>query len=472
MREFLGVDVLANAVSMLASSRRGAIWISDCDEEARFYESRCAHPEATVLPAPNQATDVLTSVKHRGIDGVLATIPNPEKPLQEDEFSLSAGDVISLLVLSPSCMRILEEVGGRNWLAAADVVTGGFMNRSEQIAVFYGVIARAIAAGRMNRGAGTELLQGIVSWPLFEINRSANDNGRFPEELWRRALAKAEEYRELKGRSNSAPFLGDDLLIVLGNALTHFRPRGVTPNRTAGPDELLPLLFAGYDIHEFESDELYWDLRTWQRIKKYPVLREWRLLEPFGLLLDQRYWERDLAKFLSYGDRRVIAVLKLDLDNFKAVNERLGHAGGDEALKLYSSIIKEEIGAIAEIYRRGGDEVIAFAPFITPEEARDRAESLRAAIEGRFRRWGRSIGLEVSPTASVGLVLCLSTDPQEDVVKAIDAAQKRAKDEGKNRVVEIAISLRTAATLESRNDEKQPVVFESEPVNPRPSPPK
>lgn len=91
-------------------------------------------------------------------------------------------------------------------------------------------------------------------------------------------------------------------------------------------------------------------------------------MEPFGLVWDQRYWRSDLERLLQLEPAETISAFKMDLDNFKGVNQKLGHAGGDEAIREYLRIVQSCPGRAAEVYRRGGDEVVAFAPGVKPNE--------------------------------------------------------------------------------------------------------
>jgi len=102
------------------------------------------------------------------------------------------------------------------------------------------------------------------------------------------------------------------------------------------------------------------------------------------------------------------AAFKMDLDNFKGVNEALGHSGGDEAIRLYCLIVKRILGKSGEVYRRGGDEVVVFAPGLDGSAARALAEKVRNAVESDFREWGDKKGLSGFPTASIGLALVAS----------------------------------------------------------------
>ena len=63
------------------------------------------------------------------------------------------------------------------------------------------------------------------------------------------------------------------------------------------------------------------------------------------------------------------------------------------------------------------------------------AEELRASIERKFEEWGRSNGLNVTPTASIGVVVAEGNVSSAELIRVLDKTQQRAKSEGKNRVV-------------------------------------
>jgi diguanylate cyclase (GGDEF)-like protein len=230
---------------------------------------------------------------------------------------------------------------------------------------------------------------------------------------------------------------GTDAVRVLSAATHYFHPRGISAYRIVDTEELLQLLRVSYDLSEIEGDQMFWQMKRWERANaRYPLLRRWRSLDPLGVVWDQRYWEVDLAstlKFLDSGEP--LAAFKTDLDNFKAVNDLLGHAGGDEAIRLYCSILKRVFEKTAEVYRRGGDEVIALAPGLDRDHAEQLAEKLRSAVESEFREWGGQRGLPAPPTASIGLVLANATHSVADLVRLLDEAQGEAKRRGKNCVV-------------------------------------
>ena len=156
----------------------------------------------------------------------------------------------------------------------------------------------------------------------------------------------------------------------------------------------------------------------------------------------QRTIAAGIAAVCELRERAGIGRLKLSakekqwLDrNFRNVNNTLGHSRGDDAIRLYLTIVKEVLGTKGEIYRRGGDEIVVFAPRLDAERAARLEETLRSEVESQFRAWAKQYGLDQSPTASIGLVLSKGMVPINEVIARMDAAQHEAKRQGKNRLV-------------------------------------
>jgi diguanylate cyclase (GGDEF)-like protein len=126
------------------------------------------------------------------------------------------------------------------------------------------------------------------------------------------------------------------------------------------------------------------------------------------------------------------ALVLIDIDHFKAVNDRLGHAGGDAALKHCVAVWRDALRSLDQIGRLGGEEFCVLLPGAPLERAVEVAERLRAALEGTPLKWA---GAEVQLTASFGVALPQVNDPQGEVALArADAQAYRAKALGRNRV--------------------------------------
>jgi len=135
MREYIGLDILANWVSMLRADTDGAIWLADDDEEARFYQG-CAHPLARVVPAPSLSLQLLEIVRARGIEGVVAAVRGAAsvEGSQENIFRPDLGDVASTLLTARSCERAILDICGVPWLMACEKEVGPVQARAVWIA--------------------------------------------------------------------------------------------------------------------------------------------------------------------------------------------------------------------------------------------------------------------------------------------------------------------------------------------------
>ncbi|MBW3573186.1 MAG: diguanylate cyclase [Gemmatimonadetes bacterium] len=129
-----------------------------------------------------------------------------------------------------------------------------------------------------------------------------------------------------------------------------------------------------------------------------------------------------------------VAVVMMDLDRFKAINDTYGHPTGDVILYETAQIIQETAREIDMVGRYGGEEFIAILPETAEDPAAAFAERVRAAVEGHVFRDGST---EVRMTVSCG-VASLSAqrvDSPESLLKRADQALYQAKESGRNRVV-------------------------------------
>ncbi|MGB8930824.1 MAG: GGDEF domain-containing protein [Anaeromyxobacteraceae bacterium] len=172
-------------------------------------------------------------------------------------------------------------------------------------------------------------------------------------------------------------------------------------------------------------------------------LVEGALQDPLTGLYNRRMLEERLDGELAAAKRhdRIVAVLMIDIDRFKAVNDQHGHLAGDEALRMVARTLRATIRQEDFVARFGGEEFVVIAPETGLDGARQLGERIRHAVERSRCVWQEH---ELSVTVSVGVTV--SVLPAEFVpgqtaralVDVADRALYRAKDEGRNRVVAVA----------------------------------
>ena len=133
------------------------------------------------------------------------------------------------------------------------------------------------------------------------------------------------------------------------------------------------------------------------------------------------------------GKPQTLAVLMLDLDYFKRINDRFGHAAGDEALKHFTAIARAELRDRDHFARLGGEEFAALLPATTLDGALSVAERIRAATEKAM--FEHEDGVPVPLSVSIGVTELEADDARPlAVLSRADKALYLTKESGRNRV--------------------------------------
>ena len=149
---------------------------------------------------------------------------------------------------------------------------------------------------------------------------------------------------------------------------------------------------------------------------------------PNRLLLNDRL---SIALSRSARSRSLVAVLFLDLDNFKPVNDRLGHVGGDALLRETARRLRAVVRQEDTLARLGGDEFVVVAEDLKELSSVVRvAEKVLAALRAPFEIDGHDFFLTASIGVSIGQEGSLDG---EELVHNADTAMYRAKEKGRNR---------------------------------------
>jgi diguanylate cyclase (GGDEF)-like protein/PAS domain S-box-containing protein len=155
--------------------------------------------------------------------------------------------------------------------------------------------------------------------------------------------------------------------------------------------------------------------------------------DPLTGLFNRRHFETELARHVAHANRRAPAgaALLLDLDNFKYVNDTLGHGAGDDLIRSISSVLRGRSRATDVIARLGGDE---FAVLLVDADAA-KAEKVAADLAEAVRRNVITVGdRPLRVTASIGVApLRQRALTAEEVLMEADIAMYRAKEAGRDR---------------------------------------
>jgi len=164
------------------------------------------------------------------------------------------------------------------------------------------------------------------------------------------------------------------------------------------------------------------------------LLREQTIRDPLTNLFNRRFLDESLERELARAQRdgTPLALLMIDIDHFKQLNDTYGHPAGDEVIRKLGELIRNGARSGDLPCRYGGEEFLLVLPNMTVETAIDRAELWRL----QFAKDRTVIGSDVIPaTVSIGVAVFPEHGRErEALVKAADQALYAAKRDGRNRV--------------------------------------
>ena len=166
------------------------------------------------------------------------------------------------------------------------------------------------------------------------------------------------------------------------------------------------------------------------------ALRDQSIRDPLTGLFNRRYMEESLEREIARATRSAtpVAVLILDLDHFKKINDTYGHSAGDHVLRELGAILRYRSRTEDVAARHGGEEFMLMLPGMGKIDAVQRAEELRVAI-GDIQLLDNGIDL---PKVTVSIGVAVFPDhgyTADDLLRSADRALYRAKNSGRDRVV-------------------------------------
>ena len=166
--------------------------------------------------------------------------------------------------------------------------------------------------------------------------------------------------------------------------------------------------------------------------KRVRELENLAFRDPLTHLANRRYLELKVAQALEDHQQfaREYGLLLLDLDRFKAVNDRYGHDVGDAVLKAVSETLEHALRSVDTVGRWGGEEFLVLITDVNASALGDLAERCRALIAQSSVPYGAS---RVSVTTSIGATLISHTDTAEEAIRRADQLMYQSKSSGGDR---------------------------------------
>lgn len=184
------------------------------------------------------------------------------------------------------------------------------------------------------------------------------------------------------------------------------------------------------------------------------TLRHQSTVDPLTGLYNRRFFDESLKREIARAQRSqsACAVVMVDLDHFKRVNDTYGHEGGDLLLKAASGAILQRVRASDVACRYGGEELVLMLPDCSLEEAAKRAEAIRVALMGIvIQHAGQTI---TGISASFGVAQWPHHgNSEQHLMQAADRALYSAKKTGRNNV-----QIADAVSIPVTQDASQPLL--------------
>ena len=246
-----------------------------------------------------------------------------------------------------------------------------------------------------------------------ELYRVFKDNGQFEQALWRLESLRQIEQTMADTRSSTQGWaIRKELEITNAQLETEREKLNAERERLRAARLESEKQFAEQRMDELEREIMVDSLTT---------VGNRRLLDREG--------PRRMAAL--DGGELGMAIVVLDLDHFKEINDRFGHATGDETLCKVAQLIKLHIRGADLVVRYGGEEFVLLLDNTTQEQAQLACERLRLALSDYD--W-HTLRPQLGVSASLGVFWLNEAQPWPDALRTADIALYQAKRSGRNRV--------------------------------------
>lgn len=348
--------------------------------------------------------------------------------------------------------------GGWTWIMCRGRAVG--FDQSGRATRFVGIdtdvtAMKALEADRAAAAQQLEIAVGIAEIGVWKLNLATDtitwdDRLRkiyglspgepLPRDIWERAL-HPDDYDKVMARTKLGseamkPYNLEYRILRNDGDIRHIRSRvAFAAEGTDGPC----FIGVNWDVTDDvrRAEDLVAANQTAQdRLAQLMVVqRELEYLtyhDPLTGLMNRRALDAQADELAPDGQARLgLAVLVIDVDNMKEINDTLGHAAGDSALKHVADGLMSELGPLGIVARQGGDEFVALLSKITsPQELAEAAEAVLARVGAA------AVGDGPTPSVSIGAShSLLQARTVSALIREADRALYQAKGSGRARVI-------------------------------------
>lgn len=225
-------------------------------------------------------------------------------------------------------------------------------------------------------------------------------------------------------------------IFMLGNKYPELFADIVTPRHNYTLDTALD--FAVVSLTTFCVIKILYNAYESQQARAETLVRELEdlsITDPLTKVRNRRYLmlavESELKK--NKRDSHAVAVIMLDIDKFKSVNDTYGHLIGDEVLKNFASVISAHCREYDIVARYGGEEFVILLPQTTESVAFNRAEEIRCAVESS--ELCKSQHIPITASGGVAIYNPDTMHSVEDFIGIADTYLYEAKETGRNQII-------------------------------------
>lgn len=373
----------------------------------------------------------------------------PVEALARGVRRIAAGSLLEPIVLGPA-PRELASLGESitHMAEALEQQMVNLADQREQVRLHAGRLSTVLAAARDVAGSLS------LRYVLRSVADAAAELGSDRVRIW--LAGEDDDLLRLSFDSSASPTGPQSMTRMaigtglVGRAAKYGRPTGPEPMQDETAHALaVPMMMGGRVVGALECISLDNRAIPLEVVEILEALAghaagaiasaqlhqrtsELALTDALTRLPNRRAFEEDFAAEAERAERyqRPLSIISIDLDRFKSLNDRYGHAFGDLALQQTSQALLDGARGSERVYRLGGEELVVICPETDSAHAVILAERLRSAVEAA----GGPDAPVVTASFGVAELRVHGSGPRE-LLAAADRALYSAKDLGRNRVV-------------------------------------